>query len=63
MDLDRYSRHRPGKCGILNSCKVMLAMIIVIIALVVSFIASALMFLMYLYYAMTNDKFEKEEEV
>lgn len=40
----------------------MTAMIIVFIALILSFIASALMFLMYLYYAMTNDKFEKEEE-
>ena len=39
----------------------MTAMIIVFIALILSFIASALMFLMYLYYAMTNDKFEKEE--
>ena len=38
------------------------AMIIIFIALVVSFIAIALMFLMYLYYAMMNDKFEKEEE-
>lgn len=41
----------------------MTTMIIVFVALILSFIASALMFLMYLYYAMTNDKFEKEEEV